>query len=263
MLAKRTLKMVMAAMIMASTAATAESADTISKGSVNFQRRIGLAFPSFQRPKVIPVPEPSPGREDYEYDDEDEVIQVVPSPRVRKVFTLSSKFMELGGYAVQPQGHTGYCKRHSEDCVPHVVEPPVRLGRGHMSDLEMVNNTVNRTVVDATDSKYYKVEEYWTYPEKYGDCEDYVLEKRRMLKELGWPISSLLITVVADKEKKGYDHAVLTVRTDKGDYILDNIDSRILTWDETKYRYIARQSEEHSGWWRGINDFRKKAVAYR
>ena len=47
-----------------------------------------------------------------------------------------------------------------------------------------------------------------------------MLLKRRMLMQAGWPREALLITVVRDK--KGEGHAVLTVKTDKGDFILDN-----------------------------------------
>jgi predicted transglutaminase-like cysteine proteinase len=39
------------------------------------------------------------------------------------------------------------------------------------------------------------------------DCEDYVLLKRRMLMQAGWPREALLVTVVRDK--KGDGHAVL------------------------------------------------------
>ena len=53
----------------------------------------------------------------------------------------------------------------------------------------------------------------------YGDCEDYVLLKRRMLIQSGWPREALLVTVVRNERDEG--HAVLTVTSDKGDYILD------------------------------------------
>jgi predicted transglutaminase-like cysteine proteinase len=67
----------------------------------------------------------------------------------------------------------------------------------------------------------FGVIERWTYPDLgMGDCEDYVLLKRRKLMELGWPQSALLITVVRDENGEG--HAILTVRTTRGDYILDN-----------------------------------------
>ena len=75
-----------------------------------------------------------------------------------------------------------------------------------------------------------------------------------MLMERGWPPSSLLITVVLQPNGEG--HAVLTVRTSKGDYILDNLESKIKRWDETPYTYLKRQSESHSGRWKDILDNR-------
>jgi hypothetical protein len=50
----------------------------------------------------------------------------------------------------------------------------------------------------------------WSYPDDgYGDCEDYVLLKRRMLTQSGWPREALLVTVVRNEKDEG--HAVLTV----------------------------------------------------
>src|SRR5262249_61709880 len=88
-------------------------------------------------------------------------------------------------------------------------------------DLVRVNKHVNETIKPMTDLDHYGVAEKWTYPDDgYGDCEDYVLLKRRMLIEAGWPREALLITVVRDR--KGDGHAVLTVKTDRGEFILDN-----------------------------------------
>ena len=84
-----------------------------------------------------------------------------------------------------------------------------------------VNNWVNDTIKPMTDMEHWGVVERWYYPDDgYGDCEDYVLLKRRMLMQAGWPREALLITVVRDK--KGDGHAVLTVKTDKGEFVLDN-----------------------------------------
>jgi predicted transglutaminase-like cysteine proteinase len=84
--------------------------------------------------------------------------------------------------------------------------------------------------------------ERWSYPDDgYGDCEDYVLLKQRMLVQSGWPREALLVTVVRDE--KGEGHAVLTVTTDQGDYVLDNQNEDILLWSETGYRFIKRQSQ--------------------
>jgi predicted transglutaminase-like cysteine proteinase len=79
-----------------------------------------------------------------------------------------------------------------------------------------------------------------------GDCEDYQLMKRKLLIEAGLPRRSLRMTVVIDENGEG--HAVLTVRTDRGDLILDNKTDDVLEWFRTNYRYIKRESAEITGW---------------
>jgi predicted transglutaminase-like cysteine proteinase len=57
------------------------------------------------------------------------------------------------------------------------------------------------------------------------------------------PREALLVTVVRDKRDEG--HAVLTVITDKGDYVLDNQSKDILLWSETGYSFVKRQSQSN------------------
>ena len=57
----------------------------------------------------------------------------------------------------------------------------------------------------------------------------------------------LLITVVLDSDGGG--HAVLTVATDEGDLILDNLTSEVLPWHETPYRFVKRQSAADPSQW--------------
>jgi len=68
-----------------------------------------------------------------------------------------------------------------------------------------------------------------------------VLQKRKMLLQAGWPREALLITVVRDKAGDG--HAILTVKTDRGEYVLDNQTDAILLWSDTGYRFVKRQSQ--------------------
>ena len=104
-----------------------------------------------------------------------------------------------------------------------------------------------------TDLEHWGVVERWSYPDDgYGDCEDYVLLKRRMLIQAGWPRQALLITVVRDK--RGDGHAVLTVKTDKGEFILDNQHEEILLWSETSYRFVKRQSQTDPNVWVSLGD---------
>jgi predicted transglutaminase-like cysteine proteinase len=54
---------------------------------------------------------------------------------------------------------------------------------------------------------------------------------------------------------------VLTVHTSLGDFILDNLEPRVLAWTDTSYQYLKRQSETDSGEWVSIRDDRAPAVA--
>lgn len=163
--------------------------------------------------------------------------------------------MQTAGRTSQPVGHYEYCAQYSSDCNirSHNTTAP-KLTRKRWNDLVEVNSYSNNTVKPVTDMEAYNREEVWAYPEKFGDCEDYVLMKRHMLMQRGWPASSLLITVV--RQENGEGHAVLTVRTDRADYILDNLDPKIRQWNETSYTYLKRQSAGHSGYWKDIKDFR-------
>ena len=106
-----------------------------------------------------------------------------------------------------------------------------------------------------TDMEHWGVVERWNYPDDgYGDCEDYVLLKRKMLMQAGWPREALLVTVVRDKNGDG--HAVLTVKTDKGEYVLDNQIDEIRLWSDTGYRFVKRQSQADPNVWVSLGDTR-------
>ena len=121
------------------------------------------------------------------------------------------------------------------------------------TDLTRINRWVNDNVKPMTDLEHWGVVEKWSYPDDgYGDCEDYVLLKRRMLMEAGWPRAALLVTVV--REKNGNGHAVLTVKTDKGEFILDNQEEKVLLWSETSYRFVKRQSQTDPNAWVALGD---------
>ena len=58
------------------------------------------------------------------------------------------------------------------------------------------------------------------------------------------------------KEGDGEGHAVLMVRTDRGDFILDNQDSTVRDWKDSPYHFLKRQSQANAGQWVGIADKR-------
>jgi len=161
--------------------------------------------------------------------------------------------MQIGGQTSRPIGHVQYCERNRADCSISASNiNPVKLTRQRWKEMVEANTFANASVHPVTDQEYYGVEEYWIYPDKYGDCEDYALMKRAQLMKQGWPASSLLVTVV--RQKNGDGHAVLTVRTDRADYVLDNLEGKILQWNETGYTFLKRVSARHSGYWEDIID---------
>jgi predicted transglutaminase-like cysteine proteinase len=153
-----------------------------------------------------------------------------------------------------PPGWVEFCVRQPGECAgPSTAPRDLALSRRARMDLVHVNKWVNEAIKPLTDLEHWGVIERWSYPDDgYGDCEDYVLLKRRMLIQSGWPREALLVTVVRDKEDK--THAVLTVTTDKGDYILDNQNDDILLWSETGYRFVKRQSQSDPNVWVSLGD---------
>jgi predicted transglutaminase-like cysteine proteinase len=163
-------------------------------------------------------------------------------------------FVSTGDVTRPPIGWVDFCVDHPVECRVQPTTPrDVVLSNKAWIDLTRTNKWVNDNVKPMTDLEHYGVVEKWAYPDDgYGDCEDYVLLKRRMLMEAGWPRAALLITVV--REKNGNGHAVLTVKTDKGEFILDNQEERILLWSETSYRYVKRQSQTDPNRWVALGD---------
>ncbi|MTI04406.1 transglutaminase, partial [Roseibium denhamense] len=168
----------------------------------------------------------------------------------------TGRFMDLHKPVKAPIGHRQFCADNRRACPNERYEPVVvRLTEERWQELIRVNADVNRRVRPMTDEDLFGKVEHWAYPHNgYGDCEEYVLEKQRILIAAGWPKSAVLITVAKDTQNSG--HAVLTVRTDQGDMILDNQIEAVLPWYSTPYRYIKRQSARSPVKWTGIADTR-------
>lgn len=147
-----------------------------------------------------------------------------------------------------PIGHFEFCKSYPDECGYQGRDSgPMKLTRKAWAEMLSINAQINQAIRPDTDLNIHGVEELWSYPRTVGDCEDYVLLKRHMLQKKGFSPQDLLITVVLQPNGEG--HAVLTVRTDYGDYILDNLRGDVRLWSETGYTFIKRQSSENAGRW--------------
>ena len=172
-------------------------------------------------------------------------------------------FISVGNATRAPIGWVEFCVEYDPECKTKPSLPrDVMLSTQAWKDLQRVNLWVNGHIKPMTDMEHWGVVERWNYPDDgYGDCEDYVLLKRKMLTQAGWPREALLITVVRDKNGDG--HAVLTVKTDKGEYVLDNQIDEIRLWSDTGYRFVKRQSQTDPNLWVSLGEPRPAPLTAR
>lgn len=167
---------------------------------------------------------------------------------------IANGLMSVGSFTSQPIGHYEFCKTRPAECsIQPRNQNVLRTSEATWRLLDTVNLDVNGAILPKNDIDIYGKDEVWAYPDQgVGDCEDYVLEKRRRLAGAGISLANLLITVVRKPDGEG--HAVLTVRTDAGDFILDNLSDEVKSWRDTGYRFLKRQASYHTGRWVSLLD---------
>jgi predicted transglutaminase-like cysteine proteinase len=148
-----------------------------------------------------------------------------------------------------PPGFVSFCMRFEDQCSATSSEPAsIALNGQVWSELSAVNRSVNESIVPLDDQRHFDRAEYWTIPtDGYGNCHDYAVTKRKQLADLGLPMKALRIAIVVTPRNER--HAVLTVATDRGDYVLDNLSDNIVAWNQTRYQWIARQGSQGDWSW--------------
>jgi predicted transglutaminase-like cysteine proteinase len=166
------------------------------------------------------------------------------------------RYVDVVSETRAPIGWIEFCAANIAECAAIPSRPrDIVLTATAFEDLISINRYVNGIIKPMTDLEHWGTIEKWSYPDDgYGDCEDYALLKRRLLIRAGWPREALLLTVVRDRKDEG--HAVLTVKTDRGEFILDNQVDEILPWYETGYRFMKRQSQGDPNVWVSLRDSR-------
>jgi predicted transglutaminase-like cysteine proteinase len=148
-----------------------------------------------------------------------------------------------------PDGWAEFCRNYKSECdIQQSLPRKIALTTEVWDKLSEVNRWANGHIKPTPDRKHWGRINKWYFAEDgRGDCKDYVLVKRRMLMQAGLPREALLITVVWTPQNNG--HAVLIVRTDKGDYVLDNLSSKVVLWKQTPYDYVMRQTQANPNAW--------------
>jgi predicted transglutaminase-like cysteine proteinase len=179
--------------------------------------------------------------------------------------------MHTYGEATPPKAFADFCERIQEACASLEMRNEEKMSRrkGDAKDLEelqRINIEVNGSIEPESDMKHIGVDDQWddidTSKDKKGDCEEFAILKRKRLMALGWRPSDLLMTVVSTG--KGEGHAVLTARTKRGDFILDNRYVEVLAWQATKnraedpYTFFMRQSYLNPKIWLSLIENKEK-----
>lgn len=160
----------------------------------------------------------------------------------------------VGGKTSIPYGWVDFCGRRPDQCeVPALAAVDLKLTPRTWATLDRINRVVNGYIVPESNLDHWgTIQDHWDYPvDGKGDCKIYALFKRKLLLDAGFPRQALLMTVVYDLHGEG--HAILTVKTDKGDFILDNLVDNIRSWDATGYYFVKRQSQQNPNIWVSIN----------
>lgn len=148
-----------------------------------------------------------------------------------------------------PSGFVGLCNRYAWVC--KATNASGLKANDKLVLAKQINRSVNRQVREVEDRAQYGVEEHWALPtSRGGDCEDLVLLKKKLLLERGVPSQSLLIATVLDKKLNS--HAVLVMRTARGDVVLDNLTNQILPWKKTGYTFLKLQNPNALSRWEAV-----------
>ena len=171
----------------------------------------------------------------------------------------ASAFAREYAETLPPIGFVEFCQRNPDACeAPRAKQRKVSMTEEKWLLVRMVNAFVNGAIAPITDETLYGTPEYWTLPADAGDCEDLVLLKKKILQQKGMPAEALRITVVLDEHGEG--HAVLSLTTAKGDFILDNRRNEIRNWHATGYTMLKRQSAQDPRRWVSLEPARSKSA---
>jgi predicted transglutaminase-like cysteine proteinase len=165
-----------------------------------------------------------------------------------------ASYASVGEPTSVPYGWADFCRRYDGECDDGTLPAQdVELTPKAAKEIERINKWVNARIEPITDMEHWGVIDQWDYPtDGKGDCEDYALLKRKLLIARGFPRQALLMTVVKDARDDG--HALLTVKTDVGEFVLDNLNSEMKSWSQTGYRFVKRQSQSDQNVWVQLGD---------
>jgi predicted transglutaminase-like cysteine proteinase len=97
-------------------------------------------------------------------------------------YVPDSGAMMVGNLTFASIGYLNFCRRQLEECCQSAnTASRVKFTKNLCRQLNIVNLNVNIDIAPQTDVVLYQKPECWTYPRSSGDCEGYMLQKRKDL----------------------------------------------------------------------------------
>jgi len=155
----------------------------------------------------------------------------------------------IGAPTSVPWGWADFCQHYHRECAGGAKPAAdIVLSPKAASEISRVNRWVNAHVKPKTDMDRWVMADRWDYPrDGKGGFNGSALLKRKLLIDLGYPRQALLMTVACESEDEG--RPLLTVKTDRGDFVLDDQSDEMRPWNRTDYRFIKRQSQQDPNVW--------------
>lgn len=141
-----------------------------------------------------------------------------------------------------PASFRMFCAVNPAECRPGGASS-IKLTDASLRTLTEINSRVNRSIRPRLDSAALQL---WRINPSAGDCKSFVVSKRHELIKRGIPASALRIAFV--RTKAGVGHAVLVVKTDRGDLALDNLSKEIKPFSQTGYKVVAISQADPRRW---------------
>lgn len=159
-----------------------------------------------------------------------------------------TKRLVIGNKTAVPIGAHEFCARRADLCYLGVQGEFLQAGKVFSKDeLADINQTVNAMYTPSFDIDTFGQDEFWYIPDADGepemgglaDCEDYMLAKRKILIEGGWPAQDLYMAVVREKTQEQGGHAILIARVPGTDdyFGLDNLSETLLSLEQINDLY--------------------------
>lgn len=142
-----------------------------------------------------------------------------------------------GRLVAGPAGWLNWCMGEPGRCTGAREASPLPTTPVLLDLLSRVQRKVNASITSRPEPPG---RDLWRADAETGDCEDYALAKRALLLAAGLPAGAVRLATATSPW--GELHAVLTVDTDRGTLVLDNLQQEVVPFRALRYTWHRVES---------------------